>query len=96
MKNCSTEDIKSNDDETSVAIKSALVKYMKRTLENLDEKEKIDNLKEVHGNKIKFQLIYKVEYNGAQFYVSFDYTYVSNEILLTLYAFWVLPSYPTL
>ena len=38
---------------------------MKRSLQHLDEKEKVEKLKEEYGNKIKFKLIYKVEYDGA-------------------------------
>ena len=64
-KKCLPKDIKSEDDQINVTIKSALDKYMKRSLEDLDEKEKMDKLKEEHGKKIKFKLIYKVGYDGS-------------------------------
>ena len=38
---------------------------MKRSLQDLDEEEKIDKLKEEHGNRIKFKLIYKVGYDRS-------------------------------
>ena len=59
------EDIKLDDDEITASIMSTLDNYMKRSLQDLDEKEKIDKLKEEHGNRIKFKLIYKVGYDGS-------------------------------
>ena len=46
------EDIKLNDDEITASIKSTLDNYMKRSLQDLDEEEKIDKLKEEHRKKL--------------------------------------------
>ena len=62
---CLPENCEFTDDVATGTIKSTLDKFMQRHLLDLEEKEKVEKLKEKHGNKIRFKLLYKLGYDGS-------------------------------
>ena len=62
---CLAKDFKCTDSEAKASIKSTLDNYMDRIKQDPDIMTDMAKLREEHGNKIKFQLIYKCGFDGS-------------------------------
>ena len=83
---CVAKDFKCTDNKAEASIKSTLDNYMDRIKQDPEIMTDMTKLREQHGNKIRFQLLYKCGYDGstqAQYKVrkNFNYLFLSNEAL---------------
>ena len=60
---CLAAGVESDDIEVSASIKATLKNWLDRAMQDPEIKEPVERLKKIHGNNIKFKLIYKLGKN---------------------------------
>ena len=63
--NCLAAGVKSDDTEVSASIHETLKNWLDRAMQDPEVKEPVERLKKIHGNNIKFKLIYKYGFDGS-------------------------------
>ena len=64
-KKCLAEDFECSETEAKATVKATLYNYMDRIKQDPDIMTDMKKLKQEHGDKITFQLLYKVGYDGS-------------------------------